>query len=34
LIDYAIDLGDIWIARADWIARWWTDRAQHSANGR
>jgi peptidoglycan-N-acetylglucosamine deacetylase len=27
LIDYAIDLGDIWIARADHIAQWWADRA-------
>jgi peptidoglycan-N-acetylglucosamine deacetylase len=27
LIDYAIDLGDVWIARADWIARWWLERA-------
>ena len=23
LLDYAIDLGDVWIARADHIARWW-----------
>ena len=23
LLDYAVDLGDIWIARADEIARWW-----------
>ena len=27
LVDYAIDLGDIWIARADWMARWWLERA-------
>ncbi len=27
LLDYAIDLGDVWIARADQIARWWRDRA-------
>ena len=27
LIDYAIDAGDVWIARADQIARWWL--AQH-----
>jgi peptidoglycan/xylan/chitin deacetylase (PgdA/CDA1 family) len=27
LIDYAIDLGDIWIARADQIAQWWRGRA-------
>jgi hypothetical protein len=26
LIDYAIDLGDVWIARADHIARWWMER--------
>lgn len=26
LIDYAIDLGDVWIARADQIARWWLER--------
>jgi len=25
-IDYAISLGDIWIARADHIARWWLER--------
>jgi hypothetical protein len=25
LLDYAIDLGDIWIARADQIARWWIE---------
>lgn len=25
LLDYAIDLGDIWIARADHVARWWLD---------
>lgn len=30
LIDYAIDLGDIWIARADWIARWWLERAHEA----
>ena len=23
LLDYAIDLGDVWIDRADHIARWW-----------
>jgi peptidoglycan-N-acetylglucosamine deacetylase len=28
LLDYAIDLGDVWIARADQIAAWWTERAQ------
>ena len=28
LLDYAIDLGDIWIARADHIARWWLERDQ------
>lgn len=27
-IDYAIDLGDIWIARGDHIARWWLERAR------
>jgi peptidoglycan/xylan/chitin deacetylase (PgdA/CDA1 family) len=26
LIDYAVDLGDIWIARADHVARWWLER--------
>lgn len=26
VIDYAIELGDIWIARADDIARWWLER--------
>lgn len=25
LLDYAIGLGDIWIARADHVARWWLD---------
>lgn len=29
LIDYAIDLGDVWLARADQISDWWL--AQHSA---
>lgn len=28
LLDYAIDLGDLWIARADQIARWWLERGQ------
>ncbi|MGH2561414.1 MAG: polysaccharide deacetylase family protein [Thermomicrobiales bacterium] len=28
LIDYAVDLGDIWIARADDIARWWLERTR------
>ena len=28
LLDYAIDLGDIWIGRADHIARWWIERAR------
>ena len=27
LLDYAVDLGDIWIARADEIARWWRSRS-------
>ncbi len=27
LLDYAIDLGDIWIAPAHQIARWWLERA-------
>lgn len=27
LLDYAIDLGDIWIARADEIAHWWRSRS-------
>ena len=26
LIDYAVDAGDVWIARADHIARWWIER--------
>ncbi len=26
LLDYAISLGDIWIARADHVARWWLER--------
>lgn len=25
LLDYAIELGDIWIARADHVAQWWRD---------
>lgn len=25
LLDYVIDLGDIWIARADHVAQWWLD---------
>ena len=25
-LDYVIDLGDVWIARADHIARWWLER--------
>ena len=27
LLDYAIDLGDVWIARADAIANWWLRRS-------
>lgn len=27
LLDYAIDLGDIWITRADYMAQWWLDRS-------
>jgi len=30
LIEYAIDAGDIWIARADEIARWWLERHRSS----
>jgi peptidoglycan/xylan/chitin deacetylase (PgdA/CDA1 family) len=26
LLDYASDLGDIWITRADHLAQWWLDR--------
>jgi len=26
LIDYAIEVGDVWIARADHVARWWLER--------
>jgi peptidoglycan/xylan/chitin deacetylase (PgdA/CDA1 family) len=26
LIDYAVEAGDVWIARADHIARWWIER--------
>lgn len=26
LIDFAVDTGDVWIARADHIARWWLER--------
>lgn len=32
LIDYAIDAGDVWIARADQIARWWIARARPTAD--
>jgi len=28
LIDYAIDLGDVWLARADQIAEWWLSQNQ------
>lgn len=28
LLDYVIDLGDVWIARADQIARWWLEQNQ------
>jgi peptidoglycan/xylan/chitin deacetylase (PgdA/CDA1 family) len=28
LLDYAIDLGDLWLARADHVARWWIERSQ------
>ena len=28
LIDYAIDLGDVWLARADQIAEWWLSQKQ------
>jgi peptidoglycan/xylan/chitin deacetylase (PgdA/CDA1 family) len=36
LIDYAIDAGDIWIARADHIAQWWLERERGpgGSNGR
>ena len=27
LLDYAIDLGDVWIDRADRMARWWLEQA-------
>lgn len=30
LLDYAIDLGDVWICRADHMARWWLDRAKET----
>lgn len=33
LLDYAIDLGDVWIARADHIARWWQERDRDSPAG-
>jgi hypothetical protein len=26
-LDYAVSLGDIWIAPANQIARWWRERA-------
>ncbi|MCC6313496.1 MAG: polysaccharide deacetylase family protein [Thermomicrobiales bacterium] len=26
LLDHAVDMGDVWIARADQIARWWLER--------
>jgi peptidoglycan/xylan/chitin deacetylase (PgdA/CDA1 family) len=31
LIDYAIDAGDVWIARADHLARWWIERERDLA---
>ncbi len=33
LLDYAIDLGDVWIARADHVARWWLERARERGEG-
>jgi peptidoglycan-N-acetylglucosamine deacetylase len=30
LLDHAIDLGDVWIAPADAIARWWIQRPEES----
>lgn len=32
LIDYAVDAGDVWIARADHIARWWLERERELGN--
>jgi peptidoglycan-N-acetylglucosamine deacetylase len=34
LLDYAIDLGDVWIARADHIARWWLERTGEGGDPR
>lgn len=33
LLDYAISLGDIWITRADQVARWWVERSRDEAAG-
>ncbi len=27
MLEYLIDLGDVWIARADHVASWWRDNA-------
>lgn len=32
LLEYLIDLGDVWIARADHVATWWRDRAREAAD--
>jgi len=32
LIDYAVDAGDVWIARANHIARWWLEREVSEPN--
>lgn len=31
LLEYIIDLGDVWIDRADHVATWWRDRGQDTA---
>lgn len=30
-LDYVVSLGDVWIARADHVARWWLDSTQRQA---
>ena len=34
LLDYAIDAGDVWIARADHFARWWLERSADAPSAR
>jgi peptidoglycan-N-acetylglucosamine deacetylase len=33
-VDYVISLGDVWIARADHVARWWIERSADESSSR